>query len=368
MNSKVKNMVIIIVSFFVGVSGTIAVYHYFPYETKNTTEVVEQTKNIVTIQESDTLYESVQKVYDATVLIEKYNRSGSLASIGSGFVYKKDENYAYIITNHHVIKDASSIRVTNTEGEEVTATLLGSDEYADIAVLRIDASAALLVAEIGDSSELRISDTVFAVGTPVSKQYMGTVTGGRISSRGYVTVSIELDDGTSYMMELLQTDAAINPGNSGGPLVNVNGQVIGVNSLKLVEEQIDNMGFAIPIEHVMSVVDRLEKGEKIVRPQLGVTLVDATSSYYLYKNQIYLEEDFESGVAITQVSKNSTAEKYGLQKGDVILAINGIEIDDIAHFRFILYKYTVGDEIIVQYYRNKKVNEIKITLDQAIDN
>ena len=140
-------------------------------------------------------------------------------------------------------------------------------------------------------------------------------------------------------------------GNSGGPLVNVNGQVIGVNSLKLVQEQIDNMGFAIPIEHVMSVVDRLEKGEKIIRPQLGVSLVNATSSYYLYKNQIYLDEEFESGVAIVQVEKNSTAYEYGLQKGDVVLAINGVEIEDVAHFRFILYKYTIGDEITVQYYR-----------------
>ncbi len=367
MNTKIKNIIYVIAAFFVGVSGTVVVYHYFPYETKTKTEVVEQTKNVISIQESDTLYESVQKVYDATVLVENYNRSGSLTGSGSGFVYKKDEQYAYIITNHHVIKDASSIKVVNTEGEEVNATLLGSDEYADIAVLRVEAKFALLVAEIGDSSELRISDTVFTVGTPVSKQYMGTVTGGRISSKGYVTVSVELDDGTSYMMELLQTDAAINPGNSGGPLVNVNGQVIGVNSLKLVQEQIDNMGFAIPIEHVMSVVDRLEKGEKIIRPQLGVSLVNATSSYYLYKNQIYLDEEFESGVAIVQVEKNSTAYEYGLQKGDVVLAINGVEIEDVAHFRFILYKYTIGDEITVQYYRDKKVNEVKMQLDQAVD-
>ena len=129
MNTKIKNIIYVIAAFFVGVSGTVVVYHYFPYETKTKTEVVEQTKNVISIQESDTLYESVQKVYDATVLVENYNRSGSLTGSGSGFVYKKDEQYAYIITNHHVIKDASSIKVVNTEGEEVNATLLRSEEH-----------------------------------------------------------------------------------------------------------------------------------------------------------------------------------------------------------------------------------------------
>ena len=159
---------------------------------------------------------------------------------------------------------------------------------------------------------------------------MGTVTKGILSGKER-TVSVSLSSG-SFLMEVLQTDAAINPGNSGGPLVNINGEVIGVNSIKLVQDEIEGMGFAIPIEMVMASVDRLEKGEKIVRPVIGVELLDVDNAYYLYRNGITLDNSIDSGVAIVNVQENSPAAASGLQKGDVILEVEGTQIKNVDLF------------------------------------
>ena len=165
---------------------------------------------------------------------------------------------------------------------------------------------------------------------------------------------------------MIQTDAAINPGNSGGPICNINGEVIGVNSLKLVQDNIEGMGFAIPIELVMTSVDRLEKGEKIVRPVLGIETLDADNTYSLYRNNILLDEDIEEGVVIVNVQDDTPASASGLVKGDIILEIEGNKISAGAHLKYILYKYTVGDTIKLKYYRDKKIKEVSIKLTKAI--
>lgn len=360
MNDKLKNTLCIISSFFVGVISTIIVVHYFPINT----QIIEKTVSEITVTESDTISSSVDKVYNAVVVIESYTNN-KLSSSGTGFVYKQDGKTGYIITNYHVIKGATSIKVVNANNESVDAKLLGGDEYEDVAVLSIDSSAVLAVAEIGSSEEMSIGDTLFTVGTPVGSEYMGTVTKGILSGKDR-TVSVTLDNNNSYMMQVLQTDAAINPGNSGGPLCNINGQVVGVNSLKLVQDTIEGMGFAIPIELVMTSVDRLEKGERIVRPVLGIESLDATNTYALYRNNILLDEDIDSGVVIVNVVEDSPAEAAGLSKGDVILEINDNKITDGAHLKYILYKYTVGDKITVKYYRDGKIKETVVSLTKAV--
>ena len=290
----------------------------------------------------------------------KSYKHGQLASTGTGFVYKEDSKNGYLITNHHVIESATSVKVVNMDGMEVDAKILGSDEYSDLAVLSIDKDAVMEVATLGDSTKLELGDTLFTVGSPLGEEYMGTVTKGILSGKDR-TVSITLQNG-SYMMEVLQTDAAINPGNSGGPLCNVNGEVIGVNSMKLVEDEIEGMGFAIPIEVVKNEVEKLEKGEKVTRPMLGVSLVDASNSYALYYNRITLDKKFDKGVVIVEVEDNSAAAIGGLKKNDVILKIGDSEVTDSAHFRYLLYKYQVGDKIKVTYYRNGSTKETTVTL------
>lgn len=359
MTQKLKEILMVIGSLFVGVIVTLMVVHFFPVNT----QIVEKTVSEVQVSESDTIKSGVNKVYNAVVVIESY-KGNKLASSGTGFVYKKDDHKGYIITNYHVIDGATTVKVVNANDDKVEAQVLGGDEYEDIAVLSIDSSAVLAVAEIGSSEDAAIGDTLFTVGTPVGSEYMGTVTKGILSGKDR-TVTVSLNNG-SYIMQVLQTDAAINPGNSGGPLCNINGQVIGVNSLKLVQDTIEGMGFAIPIELVMTSVDRLEKGEEIVRPVLGIESLDADNTYALYRNNILLDEDIDSGVVVINVVKGSPAEASGLEKGDVILEIEGNQITDGAHLKYILYKYTVGDKINVKYYRDGKIKETTVSLTKAI--
>ena len=360
MNGKTKNILLYVCSFFVGIICTILVFHFFPIKTRT----LEKTVSEVNVTETDTISSGIQNIYDSVVVIESYKGS-KLAGSGTGFIYKKDDKNGYIITNNHVISGATSVKVVNMNDDKVDAKILGSDEYEDIAVLSIDVSYVTDVAKIGSSESAKIGDTVFTVGTPVGSEYKGTVTKGILSGKDR-TVDVQLDNGSAYVMQVLQTDAAINPGNSGGPICNISGEVIGVNSLKLVQDTIEGMGFAIPIELVMTSVDRLEKGEEIVRPVLGVETIDVNNTYSLYRNNILLDNDVEEGVVIVNVQDNTPASTSGLKKGDIILEIEGNKVSDGAHLKYILYKYTVGDTIKLKYYRDKKTDEISIKLTKAI--
>ncbi len=357
MKNKIIYICSVILSLFIGISGTLLVVYYIPSEEGE--KVVQE----VTITESDTIAPAVNKVYDSVVTVLNYGNQ--LQATGTGFVYKTDDNYGYILTNNHVISGSKKIEVTNNENVTVEAKLLGSDEYADLAVLRVDKSFVLQVATLGNSTTSEIGDTVFAVGTPVDVKYAGSVTKGIISGKNRM-VNVTLDDGGAFMMEVIQTNTAINPGNSGGPLVNMNGEVIGINTLKLVEDEIEGMGFAIPIEMATSVLDRLENGEEIERPLLGVSMVDANNDYALFSYKVYLDKDYEKGVVVIEVEKDSPAGDAGLQKGDVILKINDIEIEDSTHLKYVLYKYSVGDTIKLEYERDGKTNTVELKLNKAI--
>ena len=359
MKNKIIYITSIIVSLFVGVCGTLLVVYYIP-DNNEDTKVVEE---VVTINESDTIAPAVEKVYDSVVTVLNYDRS--LQATGTGFVYKTDDEYGYILTNHHVIADARTIEVTNMQEVTVEATLLGSDEYADLAVLRVDKDFVLQVATLGDSTGMEIGDTVFAVGTPVDVKYYGTVTKGIISGINR-TVNVTLDNGDDFMMEVLQTNTAINPGNSGGPLVNMQGEVIGINTLKLVEDEIEGMGFAIPIEMATSVLDKLESGQEIERPLLGVSMIDANNQYALFSYKVYLDKDYTKGVVVVDVENGSPAATAGFKKDDVILKIDDVEIEDSTHLRYILYKYSIGDTIKIEYERDGKAQIVEVKLTDAI--
>jgi serine protease Do len=351
----------VILAFFVGIIGTVAAFYYLPISGKT---IKEEVKN-VTITESNTIKSAVDKVYDAVLYVESY-KDNKLISTGTGFIYKKDDNFGYLITNHHVIQGADMVQVVNTVGEIVGATILGSDEYADIAVLSIDVDSVMQVAKIGASTELNLGDSLFTVGSPLGKIYMGTVTKGILSGKDR-TVEVDLPNKGSFMMEVLQTDAAINPGNSGGPLCNINGEVIGVNSLKLVKDEIESMGFAIPIELVMATVDRLEKGEEIKRPLLGVELLDLSDYGQLNYYDIDVDESVTHGAVIVNISADSPALTAGLKKGDVITDIDGISIKSVAYLRFVLYKYEVGDTIKIKYIRGRKESTKDILLNKSLE-
>lgn len=360
MREKLINIVIILIVMVVSVGGTT---YYFKTNESSPNEVAHKN---VTISESNTISESVDKIYNATVVVEGYQRGTKVGS-GSGFIYKTNDEDVYVMTNHHVIEEMQSIKVVTMDGEEKDAEVLGSDEYMDIAVLKFTAKDKqnFEVANTGDSTKMEVGDTVFTVGTPVGTDYMGTVTKGIISGKNRsVTVTV---NNSSYMTEVLQTDASINPGNSGGPLVNINGEVIGVTSMKLADTSVEGMGFAIPIEMAMSQVDRLEKGEKIVRPLVGVSLADVDNVYGLYRSDIKLDSSITSGAVVAEVEKDSVADKAGLEKGDVIVEVDGTKIKNTAHFRYMLYKHDIGDTMKVTYNRDGKEKTVTMKLTESMD-
>ena len=371
MNKKVKYSLIYIISIILSISAgslaTIFALDHFEVinvdKVINNSEKVETVSKNISITEDNSIKESIDKIYNAVVVVEVYNKNNVKIGSGSGFVYKNTD-FGYIITNYHVIEEATSVKVTDASGNVIDAKVLGSDEYSDIAVLSIPSNAVLQVAEIGDSTKLSLGDTLFTVGSPLGSKYSGTVTKGILSGINR-QVTVSLTNG-NFVMEVLQTDAAINPGNRGGPLLNINGEVIGVTSMKLVQDEIEGMGFAIPIELVMTTVQKLEKGEKIERPLLGVSLIDISNPYILRRYNISVGS-VTSGVAVVSVQNGSPA-STGLKQGDIITAINGEKTEDTAHFNYILYKYAVGDTIKVTYIRDGKENTADIVLSKSLTN
>jgi serine protease Do len=358
MRTRIVNSLIVFITLLVGVGGTLVFTYYFPLQVKE----IETVREVI-VEENDRIKSAIDKVYDAVVLLEAYQGT-RLISSGTGFIYKEDNTQGYIMTNHHVVAKATKINATLSNGQQVEVKVLGSDELSDLAVLSINKEAVLQVATLATTDELELGDTLFTVGSPLGKQYIGTVTKGILSGKNR-TIEVTLDNG-DFIMEVLQTDAAINPGNSGGPLLNIKGEIIGINSLKLVKDTIEGMGFAIPIEIAMGAVDRLEKGEKIERPMIGISLINVSNKYGLYLQSITLPETITEGVVIGAIEIDKPASVAGLLKGDVIVEINGVKTKDMAHFRFNLYKHKVGDTITVKYYRGEELKEAQVLLDKSL--
>ena len=332
-------------------------------QTTQTTGVV-KCSNDMKLDETG-ISTSVGKIYDAAVTIQNY-QNGRLTSSGSGFVYKKEGEYAYILTNHHVVEDATKLLITLSSDDQIEGETLGSDPYLDLAVVRVSSEKVTLVATLGKSEDSNVGDTVFTVGTPIGYEYRGSVTKGTLSGKNRM-VTVSINSNSDWIMNVLQVDAAINPGNSGGPLLNANGEVIGINSLKLVEDKIEGMGFAIPIEYAMKYVGDLEAGKELERPFVGITMLNVTDSYRVYQYGIRLDPEIEEGVVVTSVSTGSGAEKKKKKKGDVIIAVNGTSVSNAAYLKYLLYQHGVGDTIEITYIRDQKQKTVEVTLTKLED-
>ena len=231
------------------------------------------------------------------------------------------------------------VEVVFTDNTVEQVTVKGGDKYSDIAVLTYQTDDIKKIAEIGSSVDMRLGDTVFAIGSPLdSSVYSWSVTRGVLSGKDRkVEVSTNNSTANDWIMQVLQTDAAINSGNSGGPLCNSNGQVVGINNMKLITSGVEGMGFAIPIEEASAYADAIISGKNITRPKMGISM-----------------SEHQSGVKVDDVTSNSAAAQAGLQRGDIIVAIDGETIKNVASLRYKLYKYEVGDTIKIEYLRNNK--------------
>lgn len=325
------------------------------------------TKNETQVYEKGSLAASVEKIYDATALVRTYEKE-QMISTGTAFVYKVNDKYGYLLTNNHVVSGGDEVTLVMSNDEEVEGEVLGGDDYLDLAVIRIDRSKVSLVANIGSSEDMKLGDTVFTVGSPMGYDYRGSVTSGILSGKDrMVSVSLSNSSNNDWVMRVLQLDASINPGNSGGPLLNVNGEVIGVCSLKLVDNEIEGMGFAIPIEYAMSHVSTLESGKTIEWPMLGINMANVTDTALLYQNRIILDSDIKEGVVVISAVDGSGAKDAGLKKGDVITKLGGKKVKDYAYLRYELYQHQAGDTIEITYMRDKKEKTVKVKLGKSTE-
>lgn len=337
----IKVLVIVFIMLFL-VIGTLYAIRYFD----NSKDNINKTNKNITITDNG-IADAVEKVYDSVVVVENYV-NGKMYATGSGFAYKTDKTHGYILTNSHVLTNSTSVKLGFTNGNKVNAEVVGVDEYSDIAVLKVPKKYIIQVAQLGSVKKMRVGDTTFAVGTPLdSKAYSWSVTRGILSGKDRV-----VGTGSSYMT-VLQTDTPINSGNSGGPLCNANGEVIGITNMKLASDQIEGMGFAIPIDIATSYADKFVKGNDVKRPYLGIAIQDVTESFF----------SREMKVVVESVEKDSSADKAGIKPGDVILEINGEKIENASYFKYKLYENKIGDTIKIKIDRQgkQKVYNIKLT-------
>lgn len=347
-----------IISLFFGCALMYGLIYFFP---NTIVKTITKEQKIVKVVD-DGISEGINNVYKSVIVVESY-KNNSLISTGSGFAFKSDKDHTYIITNHHVISSGSKFLITLSDGSELEASLVGSDVYSDIAVLKVSNNDKLLVANIGDTSKMSVGDTVFAVGAPMGKEYANTVTRGILSGKDRM-VETAVDGSYSYnwIMNVMQTDAAINPGNSGGPLCNASGEIIGVTSMKIVESSVEGIGFAIPIEDAVKYANALMKSGKITRGYIGVEMYNASEVFQLARNGITLDENIKEGAVIVSVNDDSPAKESNLKRGDVVVKIDNHKISNISEFRYYLYKYNVGDTITLSVYRDGKIQNIKVKI------
>ena len=357
MREKILNLVFILIIFLLGVGCMYVIDQRLLVENTDS-KLITENRN-VSITDSG-IAEAVDKIYDAVVMIKNY-QNGRYVGSGSGFVYKTDDKYGYILTNYHVVEDADKITVVYSNEKEEEADVLGGDKYLDVTVIRVSKDSVIKIAEIGSTNNLRLGDTIFAIGSPVGSEYYNTITRGVVSGLDRkITVSVDSND--DWVMKAIQVDAAINPGNSGGPLVNSNGEVIGINSMKLVDSSIEGMGFSIKIEDAMNYIGQFENKKGIDRPLLGITLTNVDEVRLLQRYGINIANNVEYGVVVISVVEDSGAGKSGLKKGDVIIKIGDEIINNQAYLKYVLYSYKVGDTVNITYNRNGKEYTTKVKL------
>ena len=360
--------ILIVIAVIIGL--IFAILNFIDLDSLFTQTVNYKTEKEVTITDKG-IADAVDKLYDATVIVE-VGSANKISGWGSGFVYKTDDKYGYILTNAHVVESASKIIIVNSKEEEIDGEVVGYDTYSDVAVVKIPVDKVISVAELGNTDDIRLGDTVFAIGTPVSLQYSFTVTRGILSGKNRM-VSMSSTSGNafygqqvvdSWYMSLLQIDASINSGNSGGPLANSNGEVIGITNSKLSNSymnsaSIENMGFAIPIEDALAVANQLEENGKVTRAVLGVSMTTVEAA----KATGYdLDDDVTYGAVVADISKGSSADKADLQKGDVIIKINDYKVENYMYLKYYLYRFNVGDKVTLTYLRDGKEKTAEITL------
>ena len=376
-------LIIILIGFLSGALGSFVTLQLYQKQvsqaTNNTTNTVTQTS----YKNENATTQAVNKVKDAVVSVITYssNRQNSVfgndetdtdtdsqqvASEGSGVIYKKNGKDAYLVTNTHVIQGASKVDIRLADGTKVPGEIVGSDTFSDIAVVKISSEKVTTVAEFGDSSKLNVGETAIAIGSPLGSEYANTVTQGIISSLNR-NVSLKSQDGQAISTKAIQTDTAINPGNSGGPLINIQGQVIGITSSKIASNggtSVEGLGFAIPSNDAQNIIKQLESDGKVTRPALGIQMVNLANIGASDLRKLNIPSSVTSGVVVKSVQSNMPASGH-LEKYDVFTKVDDKEISSSTDLQSALYNHSIGDTIKITYYRNGKEETTTVKLDKS---
>ncbi|KRK53305.1 serine protease HtrA [Companilactobacillus kimchii DSM 13961 = JCM 10707] len=288
-------------------------------------------------------------------------------SEGSGVIYAKQNGKGYIVTNNHVVSGSDSLEIILEDGTKVAAKLVGTDSTTDLAVLEIPGSKVPATASFGNSDNVTPGDPVIAIGSPLGSEYATTVTQGIISATNRTVTTQDQNTGQATgEATVLQTDAAINPGNSGGPLVNAAGQIVGINSMKLASStdgsSVEGMGFAIPSNEVVKIINQLVENGKVERPSLGIKVLDLDQITDDSQSSLKLPSSVTKGVVVYSTTSGSVAKAAGMKKYDVIVKLGDKDVKSVADLHTALYSHSIGDTVNIQYYRNGKLNTAKVHL------
>ncbi len=390
-----KPLSVILVGFIGGVAGTLLILNMAGISINNvSSSSTKTTTSKVSYSNTNDTTKAVEKVREAVVSVINYQSNSSsndlymqmfggnldnntnngsdsdlsIASEGSGVIYKKDGNSAYVVTNNHVVDGASQIEIMLSDGTKVVGELVGTDTYSDIAVVKIASDKVTTVAEFADSDKVTVGETAIAIGSPLGTDYANSVTQGIVSSLSR-TVTMTNDHGDTISTNAIQTDAAINPGNSGGALINIEGQVIGINSSKISStsdsgsgNSVEGMGFAIPANDVVKIINQLEANGKVIRPALGITMANLSDLSTTIISRLNIPTSVTSGIVVASVQSGMPAEGT-LKKYDVITAIDDKDVSSTTDLQSVLYGHSIGDSIKVTFYRgtDKKTETIKLT-------
>lgn len=376
-SSKVKSVISTVLAGVIGSALTITALPYLPNTNEEAPKAIVSEDNSVAetsaklnVQQvsANSIADMVEQASKAIVgIVNKQQQSNRFnqtneavnAGTGSGVIFKKTGDAAYIVTNNHVIENANEIEVSLHDGKKVKAELIGTDPLTDIAVLKISGEVDVETLPFGDSALLRAGDQVLAIGNPLGLDLSRTVTQGIVSAVDR-TIAVSTSAG-EWDLEVIQTDAAINPGNSGGALINASGELVGINSLKISESGVEGLGFAIPINEVQTIINELIENGQVIRPYLGVGLAsfEELPSFYLQN----IPENVKQGAIVTNIDPNSAAAKAGLKEEDILVSIGGNEIANANDLRKYLYtKYAIGDKVKIEFYRQGKLETVEVTL------
>ncbi|MDF2947372.1 MAG: Trypsin-like protein serine protease, contains C-terminal domain, Do-like protein [Bacillales bacterium] len=358
----------------------LAKFNLLPYDVKEKDPgVVEMVENEdgtkqrnVNVNVTTDITKAVDKVRDAVVGVINIQQGNMFvqdgeAGTGSGVIYQKSGDKAFIVTNNHVVEGASKVEVSLSDGRRISAKVLGTDIYTDLAVLEIQSKYVKSVADLGNSGSLKVGEPAVAIGNPLSLNFSGSVTQGIISGLER-TVPVDLDGNGTYdwEVEVLQTDAAINPGNSGGALINIEGDVIGINSMKIRQEAVEGIGLAIPMDIAKPIISSLQKHGEVHRPYMGVELRSVGEiPEHNQRETLNLPMSVKDGIVIMSVIQGSPAEAAGIQKYDVVTKLDGKEVSNVIQLRKVLYQKEVGDSMEVEYYRGGKKLSTKMKLSKT---